>query len=93
VTCEAACCGLLPRLAAFQFLSREEKHTRVATTNMKSHFIDGLAKSSDIREADIVLPEGYPYENGSNTRDQGCAQAQGAALLLCGDWRLSLIHL
>jgi hypothetical protein len=45
-----------PALAAFQFLSREEKHTRVATTNMKSHFIDGLAKSSDIREADIVLP-------------------------------------
>jgi hypothetical protein len=37
--------------------------------------------------------EGYPHENGSNTSDRRCAQAHGAALLFCGDRRLSLIHL
>jgi hypothetical protein len=55
MTCEASCCDLIPRLAAFHFLSREEKHTRVATPNMKGHFIDDLAKSSDIRRADMFL--------------------------------------
>jgi hypothetical protein len=40
-----------------------------------------------------AFAKGYPYENGSNTRDEGPAQARGAALLLCGDSRLSLIQL
>lgn len=79
--------------SAFHFSSREENHTRVAATNMKGHFIDGLPKASDSGQADIVLPKVNSHENGSNTRDRRCAQAHGAALLLCGDWRLSLIHL
>ena len=56
--------------AAFHFFSREENHTRVAATNMKSHFIDGLPKSSDIRQADIVLPKANTHENGSNSSDR-----------------------
>ncbi|MGY3606309.1 MULTISPECIES: hypothetical protein [unclassified Bradyrhizobium] len=54
---EMLCCDLLARLAAFHFLSREEKHTRAVTTNMKGHFIDGLAKSLDICEVEIALPK------------------------------------
>jgi hypothetical protein len=55
VTRRAACCGLLLRVAPFHFLSRVEKHERVAATNMNSHFIDGFAGSLDIRCADMFL--------------------------------------
>jgi len=79
-------------VAIFQFLSHAKNRTHVAALNTKGHFIDRFVKSSDIRKADIVLQE-YPHENGSHTSDRRCAQAHGAALLLCGDRRLLLIHL
>jgi hypothetical protein len=80
-------------VASFHFLSREEKHGRVLAANMNGHFIDGSARSSDIPPSRYRPAEGYPHENGSNTGDRKCAQAQGAALFLSGDRRLLLIHL
>jgi hypothetical protein len=84
--------GSLPRgqVVLFQFLSCAEKRRRVAAANMNGHFIDGFAGSSDIGPSRDCSAEGYPHENGSNTGKRRCAQAHGAALLLCGDRRLSL---
>jgi hypothetical protein len=44
-------------LRHFIFLSRVEKHERVPSANMNSHFIDGFAGSLDICWADMVLPK------------------------------------
>jgi hypothetical protein len=81
------------RVALFQFLSCAEKCMRVAAANMNGHFIDGFAGSSDIRLSRDCSAKGYPHENGSSTSNQRFAQACGAALLLCGNRRLSLIRL
>jgi hypothetical protein len=77
----------------FHFLLRTEKPGRVAAANMNSHFIDAFARALDIGSVKRCSAEGSLHESGSNASDRQCAQAHGATLLLCGDWRLSLIDL
>jgi hypothetical protein len=60
---------------------------------MDSRFIDGFAGSLDIDRRRDCPAKGHPHENGSHTGERRRAQAQGAALLLCGDRRLSLTRL
>lgn len=49
--------ALLEQALLFQFLSRAEKRKRVVAANMNGHFIDGVARSSDIGRAEIALPK------------------------------------